>query len=296
MRNVKYLAVLCAAACWLLPQISFAQIALDLQLVDGYHYLIHEPIYLKILMRNDSGRPLVFGDSKQLQGKLRFEVTKANGELVPPRNGVTPELPAMVLGSGQTSAQHFLVLNHYYQLNEPGTYRMYFWISHPQMPQSYKSNEVSFNISGGIELWRLMVGEPDLLDSQKPVKTMYYTLIAVNKGARRMFYVRVEDNKQIYVLRPIGMEVGSEKIQKDIDGMSNLHLIVPLDPKLFQYLVMDLKGHIEKTEVYKKKDKYPPRLGRDEKHGTVFIAGGEKAVPGVDFTETKTPTRADGSK
>lgn len=294
MKNIKYLVVLCCAVC-ALPRTLPAQVALDLQLTDGYHYLLNEPVYMRLLMRNDSGRPLVFGGSKQLQGKLRFELTKANGELVPPRDGEAPEFPPMVLGTGETSLEHFLVLNRYYRIDEPGTYRLHFWVAHPQMPQAYKSNEVSFNVSRGIESWRLMAGEPDLLDSQKPVKTMYYTLIAVNKGARRMFYVRIEDDRRIYVQRPIGLEVGSEKIEKDVDGLSNLHLIVPLDPKLFQYIVMDLKGHIEKTEIYKKKDKYAPRLGRDEKRGTVFIVGGEKAVPGIDFTEAKEPVKADGT-
>lgn len=294
MKNGTYLVVLCLAA-WILPQLSFAQVALDLKLVDGYHYLINEPVYARLLMRNDSGRPLVFGDSKQLQGKLRFEITKSNGQLLPLRGKEVPEFPPMVLGAGQTSDEHFLVLNQYYQINEPGTYRLHFWVSHPQMSKAYKSNDVSFNVSRGIEVWRLPVGEPDLLDSQKPVRTMYYVLQAVTKGANRVFYVQIEDDRKIHVLRPIGIEAGVDKIQKDIDGMSNLHLIVPLDPKLFHYIIMDLKGQIEKAEIYKKADKFPPRLGRDEKRGTVFIVGGEKAVPGIDFQEEQAPTKADGT-
>jgi hypothetical protein len=293
MRNIKYFVVLCAVCA--LPHALLAQVALDMQLTDGYHYLVNEPIYMRLLMRNDSGRPLVFGGSKQLRGKLRFELTRNNGSLIQPSGNEEPEFPPMVLGTGETSLDHFLVLNRYYRLTEPGTYRLHFWVSHPQMPQAYKSNEVSFNISTGIESWRVMVGEPDLLDSQKPVKTMYYTLIAVNKGARRMFFIRIEDDQRIYVQRPIGTEVGTEKIERDVDGLSNLHLIVPLDPKLFQYMIMDLKGHIEKTEVYKKRDKQSPRLGRDEKRGTVFVVGGEKAIPGVDFEEVKEVTKVDGT-
>ncbi len=292
MNKCRYVVAFLAVML-MLPMLSHAQLALDLKMVDSGNYIVHEPIYVRVLMRNDSGRPLAFGEGKQLQGKLNFEVTK-NGQLVPFRGAERPELPPMVLNNGQTSDEHFVVLNQFFQIDGPGRYRVHYWISHPQMPKAYQSNYVSFQVSDGVEVWRLPVGEPELLDPNKPIKTMYYTLHAVNKGQRRMFYIRIEDDQKVLVLRPIGQEVGSEKIDKDVDGFSNLHLIVPLDPKLYVYLIMDLHGNIEKSEIYKK-DRYAPRLGRDEKRGMVFISGGEKAVPGIDFKEPE-PTKADGTK
>lgn len=56
----------------------YAQINLDLSLSD-YKFIRHEPIIARVLMRNDSGRPLVFGNSSRLRGELFFEIVDSRG-------------------------------------------------------------------------------------------------------------------------------------------------------------------------------------------------------------------------
>lgn len=294
--NLRRYIFLLPAVLWLIPIISHAQVALQLAL-DNFQYLSHEPVVARITMRNDSGRPLAFGDDQRLQGKLFFEITDSAGKMLQLRRTDTPTLPQMILTNGQTSEPVYINLSRYYQLSEPGNYRIHFWISHPQMTSAYESNHVTFSVNRGHELWRLPVGVPDLLNdnSSKPNKTMYYVLTSIYKKANNSLYIQIEDDQKIYALRYLGRAIGAEKVERDVDGFSNLHMIVPINPKLFHYVILNLRGEIEKAEIYKKTNT-PPRLGRDEKRGNVFIVGGEKAIPGIDFTQEETPTKADGTK
>ncbi len=294
--NFRRYILLSSAVLWLMPVISHAQVALQLALSD-HQYLSHEQVVARLVLRNDSGRPLAFGDDQRLQGKLFFEITDSSGKMLQLRTNESPTLPQMILTNGQTSEPAYINLTKYYRLSEPGNYRIHFWISHPQMSSAYQSNNVNFSVNRGHELWRLPVGVPDLLndDSGKPSKTMYYVLTSIYKKANNSLYIQIEDDQKIYALRYIGRAIGSEKVERDVDGFSNLHMVVPIKPRLFQYVILNLKGEIEKAEIYKKTNT-PPRLGRDEKHGNVFIVGGEKAIPGIDFTQEATPTKADGTK
>ncbi|MDD2403255.1 MAG: hypothetical protein GX280_02580 [Lentisphaerae bacterium] len=277
---------------------AFAQVAIDLSL-SNYKFICHEPIVARVLLRNDSGRPLVFGDSEQLRGELFFEIVDSRGVQVKLRDKV-PEIPQMLLSSGQTSKELMVNLNNYYELSKPGTYRIYCWVSHPMMAENYKSpGSIPFIVESGQERWKIPAGRPDLLGQQnaKQIHKMYFTLLSIYKQSRNSLYIRIEDDKKIYALRQIGEELGNEKIDKDVDRFSSLHMIIPLSAKLFRYLVINLEGIVEKSELYRK-DKVMPRLGRDENTGRVFVAGGEKAIPGVDFIEAQEQgiLKADGTR
>ncbi|NCC94702.1 MAG: hypothetical protein EOM10_15770, partial [Opitutae bacterium] len=70
------LAAICAAAT------VSAQVAMDLTLNRSI-YMQYEPIYACVTLRNDSGRPLLFGKRAELQGYVLFEVTDQRGRVVP---------------------------------------------------------------------------------------------------------------------------------------------------------------------------------------------------------------------
>ena len=65
------MAALCAAVT------VSAQVAMDLTLNRSI-YMQYEPIYACVTLRNDSGRPLIFGRKAELQGFLLFEITFRN--------------------------------------------------------------------------------------------------------------------------------------------------------------------------------------------------------------------------
>lgn len=170
------------------------------------------------------------------------------------------------------------------------------------LTENYKSPKtIPFIVEAGQERWRLATGFSDLLakESDKKVRKMYYVLLAIYKHSCNSLYLQIEDDKKIYALRKVGEELGKDGIDRDVDRFSNLHMVIPLSTKVYRYLVVTLDGKIETTELYRK-GKYIPRLGRDEKTGRVFIAGGEKAIPGIDYMETpeegQGPLKADGTR
>ena len=74
-------------------------------------YMQYEPVYACVTLRNDSGRPLVFGEDPRLQGFLLFEITDSKGRLVPKRTGQGRHLPGECVhlpqhASGRVSEQH----------------------------------------------------------------------------------------------------------------------------------------------------------------------------------------------
>ncbi|MDD4180513.1 MAG: hypothetical protein PHE87_02685 [Victivallaceae bacterium] len=293
----KALLLLLWVACPILS--VYGQISIDLSLSD-YKFIRYEPIVARVLMRNDSGRPLVFGDANQLRGELFFEIVDSRGVQIQLRDKKVPKISQTLLKSGQTSDEYLVDLNEYYHLSKPGNYRIYCWISHPMLIENYKSpKSIPFIVEAGQERWRVATGLSDLLGqgNDKQVHKMYYVLLSIYKHSCNSLYLQIEDDKKVYALRQIGEELGKDGIDRDVDRFSNLHMIIPLSSKVYRYLVITLNGKIETSEMYRK-SKTIPRLGRDEKTGRVFIAGGEKAIPGIDYEKPQEEgvLKADGTR
>ena len=79
---------------------AMAQLALDIDFSRTV-YLVDEPVYARIRLRNDSGTPLIFGEAENLQGRLHLEVMAPNGNRYSmPEKAVNP-LQGLVLREGQ---------------------------------------------------------------------------------------------------------------------------------------------------------------------------------------------------
>jgi hypothetical protein len=63
-----------------------------------------------------------------------------------------------------------------------------------------------------------------------------------------------------------------------------LHILLPLSPRIFSYMVFDINGNVEKQEVYKKTTTIPT-LVNDPKTGGIILAGGELGKRGVDYQD-----------
>lgn len=86
--------IVCTAAT------ASAQMGMDLTL-NRSMYMQYEPIYACVTLRNDTGRPLVFGKNPKLQGFLLFEVTDQRGNVVPKRPGAELSVTGLILSPGQ---------------------------------------------------------------------------------------------------------------------------------------------------------------------------------------------------
>ncbi|MCP3965447.1 MAG: hypothetical protein GY750_06610 [Lentisphaerae bacterium] len=284
MKNKVLILILLGA--FLLPIVSFGQIAMKMEL-SRHYYLQYEPVFAKVHMRNDSGHAIAFGHNKRLQGKLLFEITDTKQRRISRIQGKEYPMVGILLRPGATQTV-VVPVNEYYDLLKCGRYRIRAYVQHNMFSNVYQSNECSFEVSHGSITWQRTVGIPDFLGKNEisKVKTRTYTIKCLIEGDRKTFYLLVEDKKKIYSIKRVGFELGQERMACDVDNFSRLHIMLPISPKVFTYLIYNINGELEKQQVYKR-TKTIPILIRDPRTGKVYVAGGEKALKKLDYQDHK---------
>ena len=266
-----------------------AQLAMDIDFNRSV-FLLNEPIYARLRLRNDSGRTLIFGESQDLRGRLQMEIVGPNGRRFRfPGSGPNP-LQGLVLREGQEREVVF-ELGDYVTLDRTGAYRIYAYAGHPMLTEEFRTPDRRIEITEGLSLWKRTVGIPDLLNTEQqstPAETRTYELTAVRDGREKRLYLSVYDDRRLYSLVPLGDIGGSDSIRCEIDAYSSLHLLLPVTAKIYEYLKYNSTGGLETRKIYRKSE-LPPILVRDPETGVVTVAGGEIAVPGVDYMEESAP-------
>ena len=269
----------------LLTSISFfasAQLAITLKMSRS-HYLQYETIHAKITVRNNSGHAIVFGDNKRLQGKLLFKIIGNQNIPADAIKNTTYPMNGIILKPGKE--QEFIVpVSHFYNLKKCGTYRIYAYIEHNMFEDAYRSQETYFEVNKGFMIWKKIVGIPEfmLTKKKKTIKNRTFKLMGLLQGKSRCHYLVIEDKRRVYSVLFLGDALGEEKITYDIDPLSRLHMIVPISPKVFVYLVIDVNGKIDDESVYRR-TKTVPSLVRDPKTGKIYVTGGTHAKKKKDY-------------
>ncbi len=264
-----------------------AQVSVELAL-NQYNYMQYEPVYARIRIRNFSGQPLVFGKNEKLKGDLLLHITH-RGRLVKPIGQKEFSLVGTVLMPGQT--QEFIFpIDRYYCMNFVGEYRVYAYVRHQMMKDTFRSHECVLEITKGVEIWRRTVGIPKVLTGRRKLSEMpqeidsrAFVLRVMTERASRYYYLLVEDPKRIYAVIRVGREIAMVPYSLNVDMLNRLHLIVPAAPRLFRYMVVNLDGKVEQQEMYMQENKVVPRLVRNKDTGEVTRVGGVAAMPGVDY-------------
>ena len=261
-----------------------AQVAMDLTLNRAI-YMQYEPIYACVTMRNDSGRPLLFGNRSELQGYVLFEVTDQRGRVVPKRPGAELSVTGLVLEPGQIKRM-IVPINRYYQLDPVGVYRVHAYVSHSQLPAEYKSPELKFNVEPGVTVWKKAVGLPELNEKNPTgvAKERVYNIRSIVENSTKAYYLVIEDDKLIYAVIRVGKAIGYEKFSAEVDMLSRLHLLMPIAPTIFHYLAFSPDGK-KFADEYRKTVGTIPMLMRSPDTGFVTLIGGETARAGADFTD-----------
>ncbi len=272
------LAVLCATLT------VSAQVAMDLTLNRSL-YMQYEPIYACVTLRNDSGRPLLFGKRAELQGYLLFEVTDQRGRPIPKRPGADLTVTGLVLEPGQIR-RLIVPINRYYQLDKVGFFRVHAYVSHSLLPSEFKSPDLKFNIEPGVTLWTKSVGLPDLNNSDSPgvAQERSYSLRSLVDTTTKAYYLVIEDDKLVHAVIRVGQAIGYEKFTAEVDMLSRVHLLIPVSPKVFHYLAFDTNGK-KFADEYRKTVGTIPMLMRDPNSGIISLIGGETAQVGIDYTD-----------
>jgi len=278
---------------------AWAQVSMDLSL-NHQSYIQFEQVMAKLSIRNFSGHPLIFGESKELSGTIAFQITGPNGEVITLKSGQKPSLTGILIETGKTN-DAYISLSEFYPLFAPGRYTVRAQVTHPQMTRPFVSNTVGFNISRGSVVWEHMVGVPDILPEQKKnprdaIKERKYRIYSLYDNIKNYFYLSVEDEDLIYSIQRIGVEMSRSSPQCEVDRFSRLHILMPTNPRVSSYFIFGPDGKQEKRVVYRKTTT-TPTLVRKPDTGEVIVAGGQEARAGVDYkdelAESRKPTTAE---
>ena len=271
-----------------LPFRAEAQIALRVE-TSQMHYLQHEPVYIRITMRNVSGHPLAFGENEGLRGSLRFEIqATGTGRYAPLLTKETPPVKGVILQPGTTRTFTFNV-SRYYDVRRIGPYTLKAVISHPQLKAAYESNIAQFSVVTGTDIWQTAVGVPQYLtkDSGSGIATRRYRIVSYNTGKHFLYVLFIEDKDRVYLVKRLGLDLGVNlRPRCAVDDLSRLNLLVAASPKVFAYYQYDVTGRLEKKEIRIKSDS-SPRLIVNKDVGTVVLSGGRRARRDLDYEEIK---------
>jgi len=280
------LFALCLAA--LTAPAAYAQVSVTLEL-NNANYLQYETVYAKVTMRNYSAHPLAFGENKELSGRLKFEIElPAEGYAQPTPAGLPP-MVGVILAPGASKTMSF-ALSDYYDVKAKGKYRVKAIVEHSQLTTAYESNSAIFTVIDGVPIWERQVGIPDYVkktDEGKPVQTRKYKIVSIFDGKSKVYLLVVEDERSVYSVKRIGFDMGYNlKPSCEIDSLSRLNVLLPVNPKVFAFYLYSIEGKLERREVYLK-TQTTPTLVADAKDGTVMIVGGRAARKDLDYEEFK---------
>lgn len=269
----------------LLTSISFlcsAQLAMSLKM-NRSNYLQYETIYAKVKIRNNSGHAIVFGDNKRLHGKLLFKIMGSQNIPVEAIPKMLYPMSGVIIKAGQF--KEFVVpISNFYKLRKCGTYRVYAYVEHNMFEDAYRSEETSFEVNKGFVMWTKLVGIPEfmLVRKKQKIKSRTYKLVRLLQGSKKGNYLVIEDKRRIYGVLFLGNSLGEEKITHEIDALSNLHIMVPISPKVFVHIIIDVNGKIEDESVYRR-TKTVPSLVRNPNTGKIYVTGGTHAKQKRDY-------------
>ena len=248
-------------------------------------YMLYEHIYACVAIRNDSGKPLMFGERPELQGFVLFDVRDSRGRLVPRRSGEEFSVKGLFIGPGEIK-NLVIPLDKYYEFSKDGTYYIQTYVSHNNVPREYRSRDVLIRISSGAVVWQKVVGLPSRTGEERTMVERTYSISKVEGDGEKHYYLRVEDDGKVYAVTRIGLVLSHSKFEAEVDMLSRIHLLMPVAPRVFHYMAFNADGMLLE-DTYWKTSGTVPMLHRDPKRGKVTRLGGVAAKKGVDYADPK---------
>ena len=281
LRKVLFAAGFLAAFS---PALLRAQIGIEISLNRDV-YMLYEPVYACVTLRNDTGRPLLFGKNPKFQGFVLFEIKDRSGRVIPQRPDAGVSVTGLVLRPGEVKRM-VIPIHKYYDLDRADRYTINAFVSHNLLPHEYQSRNINFNIEKGVKIWSRTVGMADIegVVEAKTPRTRTYTIRMLTEAPNKYYYLVVEDEKQTYGVMRVGREIGREKFMAEVDMLSRIHLLVPISPKVFHYLSFSIDGENVNNSYWKISETIP-MLYRDPVSGVVTRIGGSEARKGIDFRD-----------
>lgn len=252
-------------------------------------YMRYEHIYACVTVRNDSGRPLLFGQRPELQGFILFDIRDHRNHLVPRRENQEFSAQGLYIAPGEVK-NIVVPLHKYYKLDKDGSYRIHAYVSHNRIPREYRSKDILIKVSSGSVIWEKTVGLPSRTgDNMDELIERKYSISKVEGERVKYYYLTVEDNGKIYAVTRLGMVLAHMRYDAQVDMLSRIHLLMPVGPRVYHYLAFNADGMNLENSYWKTSDTEPV-LYRDSKTGHVIRIGGVPAKKGVDYADPKSGT------
>ena len=261
-----------------------AQIGIEVSLNRSI-YMQFEPIYACVSLRNDTGRPLLFGSDPRFQGFVLFDIRDRDGRPIPQRPNAGISVTGLILRPGEIKRM-VIPIHKYYELDRTGRYTVNAFVSHNMLPQEYQSQNVRFRIERGVDVWSRTVGMANIdgTRTDAPARTRTYTIRTMTEAPNKYYYLVVEDERNVYGVMRVGQVIYSERFTAEVDMLGRIHLLMPVTPKIFHYLSFSLEGESINNSYWKTTGTIP-MLYRDPATGIVKRIGGAEARRGVDFRD-----------
>ena len=261
-----------------------AQIGIEVSLNRSI-YMQYEPVYACVSLRNDTGRPLLFGADPRFQGFVLFDIRDRDGHPIPQRPDTGISVTGLAMRPGEIKRM-VIPIHKYYDLDRTGRYTIRAFVSHNMLPQEYQSQSVRFRIERGVDVWKRTVGVANIDEgkSNAPPRTRTYTIRTMTEAPNKYYYLVVEDDRHVYGVMRVGQVIYSEPFSAEVDMLSRIHLLMPVTTKIFHYLSFSIEGE-NINNTYWKTTGTIPMLYRDPATGIVSRIGGAEARRGVDFKD-----------
>ena len=268
----------------LMAAAAHAQIALRLT-AEKPRFLRYEPVPLLLQVTNLSGNTLTFGGKQAHErGSVTFKVEASGGRNTAQFTFMENPAKGLKLGPGETRELR-VVINQFYEMQKEDKYAITAYLSHARLPSIHVSKTVHVEVYDGIPLLVKNIGMPSKSDSEL-IKTLKLTLMRFADVGQDIYYLRVEDDENVYASYRLGDYIDGEKPQMELDGPNLVHLLLQLRPKLFVYYILAFDGYnlkMRQKRFYKSADGLPPTLSRST--GYLRIEHARLAIEGLDYLE-----------
>jgi hypothetical protein len=281
---MKIIKLVSTAVLILASYTSFAQIGMKLAL-NNQSYIKYEKIYAKVVLMNQSGNPIIFGLNPNLKGNIKFEIETISGSVPKPlNNNYKVEGKVILQGEKET---FIIPLTSIYDFPGEGRYKVKAIVEHSNFSTSYQSNYIYFTIAKGHIIWSTIVGVPisEEPGGEKVIDKRKYIIVRYFDGNDKIYCLKVEDEKYVYGVAKLGIDIGTQKPECKVDRFSRLHVLVQTSSKIYSYFIYDINCHLEKSVVYRKFIESVPMLVENKESGKIEVVGGIKAKEGLHYQE-----------
>jgi hypothetical protein len=268
----------------LLASLAYASAQVTVEVTqDQQQFLAGESLPIAVRITNLSGQPLTFGTDPDW---LTFEIASREGSVVP-KLGDAPVVGEFVLESSKVAIKR-VDLAPYFALQRAGNFLVTAIVRLKGWNRELASPPKHFDVIQGVKIWEQEVGVPRATNSAaaEPEIRRYALQQANYYRSQMRLYLRVTDfyGRLIRVF-PVGPVVSFGSPERQVDRVSNLHLLFQEGASSFNYTVCNLDGQVVIHQTYDSTDSRP-RLRVDD-NGDIRVHGGIRRLAPSDVPSNK---------